>query len=277
MTGIFAKGLIKSPPEKRGLGHPKHLSAAPIVERATIETPVVDQLGLGSCTGNSSGVGICTEISRKLKLPPGQFTELPSRLFLYYNARALEGSTGVDAGAMISDIFEAAALLGFPPESAWTYPSLNAGEFEQLAKCVAQPDAMAYHRAADQRLVKGAYRLFSTGQELADDIARAIALGSVVVWGTDLDHAFELIGPNDVWPGVQGRIIGGHAMLFTRFRPGKIPGTREYGSLSSWSNRFGDNGVAWVTQEAATSPIHAGEHWIISLQDNFSEDETAVA
>lgn len=265
-----AKGMIRSPLSYRGLGHPLHLSTAPLPQQALVATPVVDQLGLGSCTGNAVAVALAVEMSRARNFPPGQFVELPSRLFLYYHARSLEGTQGQDAGAMISDVFDAASKLGFPPESAWSYPSLSSTDEEQLAKCVAQPDSMAYTKAADQRLVKGVYRLSSSGKQLSDDIARAIAQGSVVVWGTDLDQAFEDLRPGQVWPGVRGQIIGGHAMLLHAFRT-NAAGHREFGSLSSWNDSFADWGTAWITEEAAISSVHASEHFLTALQDDYSE------
>lgn len=267
----YALGRIPSPDTERGLGHPLHLASAPIVEAAAVETPVVDQLDLGACTGNSFGVGLQVEMSRALKLV-GQYVEIPSRLFLYGLARALEGTYKQDAGAMISDVAAGATRLGFPSESAWSYPSKNATPEEQLAKCTADMDPMVFHKAADQKLLKGVYRLASTGQQLADDIARAIAMGSVVVWGTDLDQAFQNLEGSQVWPGVQGEIIGGHAMLLRAFkRHPDHPSQRIYGSLSSWTEDFADRGTAWCSQDAVVNPLHASEHWVIGLVDNYSE------
>lgn len=272
LVGRYAKGMIPSPKDEVGLGHPRHLTAAPIVEQASIITPVVDQLQLGACTGNSFAVGLQVEMSRALKLPVGQYVELPARRWLYGLGRAKLNTYKEDSGAMISDVAAGAQSLGFPPESAMPYPLPSDSPDVQLAKCIEDPDTMVAHRAADQKLLKGVYRLLTTGQELADDIARAIALGNVVVWGTDLDMAFEELGPHDVWPGVTGEIIGGHAMLFRAFKPDtKRPGKRLYGSLSSWDYSFADGGTAWVTQDAATNPIHASEWWVISLVDNYSE------
>jgi hypothetical protein len=270
----YALGRIPSPKydDAWGLGHPHHLKVAPIVTEASVITTCVNQLELGACVGNSVAVGLQTEMTRALALPFGQFVELPSRLYLYGLARGRIGTYGEDSGAMISDAFYGATKLGFPPESAWSYPAKGSSFEEQLAKCTADMDTMVYHRAADQKLVKGAYRLASTGQELADDIARAIALGQVVAWGTDLDMAFQLLEGTQVWPGVTGEIIGGHAMLLRAFKPDPLhPGQRLYGSLSSWDIDFADHGTAWVRQSAIVNAVHASEHWVIGLIDNYSE------
>jgi hypothetical protein len=40
----------------------------------------------------------------------------PSRLFIYYNERVIEGTVAHDAGAQIRDGIKAVAKLGAPPE-----------------------------------------------------------------------------------------------------------------------------------------------------------------
>lgn len=270
MSGRFAKGHIPSPRHLVGLGHPLHLSAVPIPPAASADIPPpVDQGMIGSCTGNSSAIAIQVGQARALGLPHGQFHELPSRLFLYYGARALEASTTEDAGAMIADIFEAAARLGFPPESAWPYPDVNlANPAEQLAAVVAQPSFAAYEAANDQKIVRGAHRILSEGQALADDVARAIAAGSLVVWGTELDQAFEDLQPGDVWPGVTGPVIGGHAMVLHAYEPWLT--TRRYKTRSSWGD-WCDGGSAWVSQAAITSP-HASDFWVVDVIAPYSTE-----
>src|SRR5262245_31405556 len=61
--------------------------------------PVYDQGKLGSCTANAIGGALeFDQIKQKAK---GVFT--PSRLFIYYNERAIEGTVDSDSGAMIRD------------------------------------------------------------------------------------------------------------------------------------------------------------------------------
>ena len=59
---------------------------------------VYDQGQLGSCTANS--IGAAFEFDQ---LKQGQQDFMPSRLFIYYNERAIEGTVGSDSGAMIRD------------------------------------------------------------------------------------------------------------------------------------------------------------------------------
>ena len=46
---------------------------------------------------------------------------MPSRLFIYYNERVIEGTVGSDAGAQIRDGIKVVAKQGVPPETDWPY------------------------------------------------------------------------------------------------------------------------------------------------------------
>src|SRR5690349_21226776 len=60
--------------------------------------PVMDQGQLGSCTANA--IAAALEFDQiKQKLPEAR----PSRLFIYYNERDMEGTIDSDSGAMIRD------------------------------------------------------------------------------------------------------------------------------------------------------------------------------
>src|SRR5205814_595210 len=61
--------------------------------------PVYDQGQLGSCTANAIGGAIEFD-QMKEKLPQ---IFIPSRLFVYYNERVIEGTVNTDAGAMLRD------------------------------------------------------------------------------------------------------------------------------------------------------------------------------
>jgi hypothetical protein len=60
--------------------------------------PVYDQGQLGSCTANAISGAIQFEQKKQ-----GVTLFMPSRLFIYYNERAIEGTVNSDAGAQIRD------------------------------------------------------------------------------------------------------------------------------------------------------------------------------
>src|SRR5947208_1168822 len=69
-----------------------------------------DQGDLGSCTANAiAGVLEFDQIKQ------GQIPFTPSRLFIYYCERVMEGTVGDDSGAMIRDGIKVVADLGAPP------------------------------------------------------------------------------------------------------------------------------------------------------------------
>ena len=83
---------------------------------------VEDQGQLGSCTANALA-GAIEFLERKDKVPFQDF----SRLFIYYNERALEHTINSDSGAMIRDGIKTLAKQGVCSEKAgpMRYPSLN--------------------------------------------------------------------------------------------------------------------------------------------------------
>ena len=73
--------------------------------------PVYDQGQLGSCTAN--GIAGAVEFDQR-KQGVKEFT--PSRLFIYYNERVIEGTISQDSGAQVRDGIKSVATLGVPPE-----------------------------------------------------------------------------------------------------------------------------------------------------------------
>ena len=113
-------GWIPDLPDQRD-----HLYAAPPAFLAALPPStdlrsgcpaVYDQGRLGSCTANAIGGAI--EFDRmKQKLPDF----VPSRLFIYYNERVIEGTVSSDSGAQIRDGIKTVASQGVCPEPDWPY------------------------------------------------------------------------------------------------------------------------------------------------------------
>ena len=78
--------------------------------------PVYDQGQLGSCTGNAIAGAMEYERDRQ-----GLTDFVPSRLFIYYNERALEGTVSSDSGAVIRDGIKVVNREGVCPETLWPY------------------------------------------------------------------------------------------------------------------------------------------------------------
>src|SRR5215472_14754804 len=123
-----ARDLIYSAPLLR---FPQGLP--PSVDLRSECPPIYDQGQLGSCTANAIAGAI--EFDQQ-KQATQEFT--PSRLFIYYDERVMEGTVDQDAGAQIRDGIKSVATIGAPPEDDWPY---DISEFSQQPPQKAFDDA----------------------------------------------------------------------------------------------------------------------------------------
>jgi C1A family cysteine protease len=108
--------------------------------RADLPVPF-NQGQLGSCTANA--VGAALEYDAMLDGAPAV---TPSRLFIYYCERQIEGSLGQgDTGAFGRDGFKAAKRYGTPPETEWPY---------DIGKYADDPPQSVWTDAAEHTLAK---------------------------------------------------------------------------------------------------------------------------
>lgn len=260
----FGKGWRPSPAHRLGLGPLQNLelAAGPLPDKAHVALPDALTQLFQDCVANSTAVAVCHAIAVQQGTPEGPWPELPSRGFIYALARLLSGQELTDDdGTYIHAAFEGMAGYGFLQESQWAYGP------DHLTQA---PDWGALRSAADQKLIRGARRIVSIGQRLILDVATAIAGGLAVPWGTDLDQAFELLNPGEVWPGVRGRVLGGHAMLLHAYR--RTPDGRfQFASRSSWGRDFADNGSGWVDEDAIASN-HSDDFWVVEAAPNYSKE-----
>jgi C1A family cysteine protease len=100
-------------------GAPVELAAAPPAKvDLRPQCPLVyDQGQLGSCTANAIAAAIQFD---RMKQKLAQVFP-PSRLFIYYNERAIEHTIDSDSGAQIRDGIKSVGKQGDCPESEWPY------------------------------------------------------------------------------------------------------------------------------------------------------------
>jgi C1A family cysteine protease len=170
------------------------------VDPITDGVPIYDQGQLGSCTGNG--------IARVLEYRQAQQFEgavTPSRLFVYYEERVIEGTVGQDAGAEIRDGIKVVASKGAPPETDWPY---------DISQFAVQPPAPAYAEALKHEAIR--YEAIRNGP--GAPFRTALAAGIPIVFGFSVPTSFEdgswnpatdilpLPGPNDGF-------VGGHCVV----------------------------------------------------------------
>jgi len=160
--------------------------------------PVYDQGQLGSCTANAIAGAI--EFDR-MKQRLEDF--VPSRLFIYYNERVIEGTVGIDSGAMIRDGIKSVASQGVCPEPEWPYV---------ISKFTRKPPASCYRDAKLDRAVQY--------QSIVQDINQmkgCIATGYPFIFGFTVYESFESAEVartgHAPMPRFGERAVGGHAVM----------------------------------------------------------------
>src|ERR1022692_2653222 len=76
--------------------------------------PVYDQGNLSSCTANAIAAAVQYDLIKN-----NQPSFIPSRLYIYYNERNLEGDPSGDNGAMIRDDMIVVNAQGVVDEALW--------------------------------------------------------------------------------------------------------------------------------------------------------------
>lgn len=206
--------------------------------------PVYDQGQLGSCTAN--GIAAAIEFDRR-KL--GQKTFTPSRLFIYYNERVIEGTVNQDAGAQIRDGIKSVVKIGAPPETDWPY---------DISKYTHRPPARAY-ADAKKDLVTSYFRLTQTISQMRG----CLAGGYPFIFGFTVYESFEsdqvAQTGNVPMPGSGERAVGGHAVTAV----GYDDSNRRFIIRNSWGASWGIKGYCLMPYEYLLTPNLSSDFWTI--------------
>ena len=172
-----------------------------IVDLRPYCSPIENQGNLGSCTGQAVAGAI--ELLNKRN---GKPTDV-SRLFIYYYARLLEGTTNYDDGAYIRDAIKASNKYGVSLEKYWPY---DIKRFNKEPITEAKNDAQ-------QRKVTRYERLTNL-----DGCIDALTNGYPIILGFNVYTSF--MSNNVARTGVmpypntkRERLLGGHAVLLVGY------------------------------------------------------------
>jgi C1A family cysteine protease len=208
--------------------------------------PVYDQGQLGSCTANS--IGAILEFN---ELKQGEAdAATPSRLFIYYNERVMEGTVAQDAGAEIRDGIKSLAQVGAPPETLWPY---------DISKFSRKPPAKAYKEARKHEALRYAR---VTQDTIA--IQTVLAAGYPISFGFTVYESFEThVGADGIvpMPVPQERTLGGHAVVAIGYKP--IKGQLYIECRNSWGDSWADRGHFWMPAGYLAAPNLASDFWVI--------------
>ncbi len=209
--------------------------------------PVYDQGELGSCTANAIAAAI--EFDQKKQKMPQPFT--PSRLFIYYNERAMEGTIATDSGAMLRDGIKSVASQGACPEAMWPYVEQRFAE---------RPPAPCYKAGKAHPAV--AY------SRLAQDLPRmkaCLAQGYPFVFGFTVYESFESdevartgVAP---MPSAGETALGGHAVMAVGYNDASSTVLVR----NSWGSGWGMGGYFTLPYDYITDANLAADFWTVRL------------
>jgi C1A family cysteine protease len=206
--------------------------------------PVYDQGHLGSCTANAIAAAYRFELRRQ---KAGRF--LPSRLFIYYNERVIEGTIAIDSGAMLRDGIKSLARQGACSESTWPY------DIERFAD---KPGARAYVEAKKHQAL-GYQRVAQEGFQMRG----CLASGYPFVFGFVVYESFESerIARTGLMtmPGSAERPLGGHAVMAV----GYDDHDQVFLCQNSWTTAWGERGFFRMPYAYLGNPQLARDLWTI--------------
>jgi C1A family cysteine protease len=206
--------------------------------------PVYDQGQLGSCTANAIAAAI--EFNRlKQNLPDF----IPSRLFIYYNERAIEGTVASDSGAQIRDGIKSVAQQGACTETMWPY---------DITKFRTKPPQKCYAAAAKDKIV-----LYQRLVPTLNQLRGCLASGYPFVFGFTVYDSFESAEVAKTGhaslPAPGEKVLGGHAVMGVGFDDGK----QWFIVRNSWGPKWGMKGYFTLPYSYLTDQQLADDFWTI--------------
>ena len=208
--------------------------------------PVYDQGQLGSCTANAIAGAI--EFDR-MKQGLADFT--PSRLFIYYNERAIEHSVASDSGAQIRDGIKSVGKQGDCPETEWPYV---------IAKFKTRPPKNCYADALKYKAV-----LYQRVTQTLSQLKGCLASGWPFVFGFTVYESFESASVaktgHATLPRSGDAVIGGHAVAGVGYDDAK----QWFIVRNSWGAGWGMKGYFTLPYAYVTDASLAGDFWTVRI------------
>ena len=242
-------GWVRDLPDHRDLHYaPRLATVGPLPAHVDLREhcpPVYDQGELGSCTANAiAGVLEFDEIKARERHP-----WTPSRLFIYYNERLLEGTVDSDAGAQIRDGVKVVVKEGVCPETEWPY---------DIARFATRPPEKLYKEALRDR-VSSYMRL---GQSLVQ-LRACLAEGFPFVFGFSVFASMETDAVKRdgrvPLPQPGDSLLGGHAVAAV----GYDDAAQHIVFRNSWGPGWGESGYGFLPYAYILDPGLAADFWTV--------------
>lgn len=222
----------------------------PMVDLRPQCPPVYNQGNLGSCTANAIGSAFQFEQMKQNK--PNW---IPSRLFIYYNEREMEGTINEDAGAMIRDGIKSVVAQGVCPEDMWKYIE---------SKFKSKPCPQCYKAALDNQ-VKEYLRL---SPHSLYEVKHCLSDGYPVIFGFSVYESMmtENVARTGIVPipNVNEVPMGGHAVKAVGYDDSK----EALIVKNSWGTEWGMSGYFYLPYWFVTTPNASADYWTIRVVES---------
>jgi C1A family cysteine protease len=209
--------------------------------------PVYNQGQVGSCSANA----ICAahEFEQMKQNLTNVFT--PSRLFLYYNERVVEGQVDSDSGACLRDGMQTINQQGVCPETEWPYIEERFAEkpTDECYRDALQNVATSYHSVP----------------QVLDQLLGCLAEGYPIICGTQIFESFEsdTVAKTGIipMPSPVEQCLGGHAVLLAGFSVAK----QCFILRNSWGEKWALGGYAYIPFSYITNPKLSHDFWTVRM------------
>lgn len=216
----------------------------PAVDLSAACPPVYDQGQLGSCTANAiAGALEFDQLKQQLQ------DYIPSRLFIYYNERVIEGTVNSDSGAMIRDGMKSVATQGACPEKMWPY---------DLTQFAVQPLAGCYQEALQHKAI-----VYQSVPRDLTQMKGCLASGYPFVLGFTVYQSFESQQVTQTghvpMPKHHEKVLGGHAVLAV----GYDDANQWFIMRNSWGTNWGMQGYFTMPYAYLTHQKLSSDFWTV--------------
>jgi len=215
----------------------------PNVDLRSYMTPVENQGNSNSCTANAMA-GAYEYLTNRIL---GQSADV-SRLFIYYNARELDGDCSQDQGTYLKSCVKVLRKQGACSENTWSF---------NLDQILEQPPKQAYAEAANFR-VEDAARV----EIDLHTMQSCLAEGYPFAFGLQLFSSFQQAGSTGLVPMPDPdneKHDGGHAMLCV----GYSDVDQVFIVRNSWGTDWGEQGYCYIPYDYMTKPDLIHDCWTI--------------
>lgn len=228
-------------PQTRARGLPQKVDLRPHMP------PVYNQHHLNSCSANAIAAALWFEERHRHGNPRHPS---PSRLFIYFNERAIEGVIAHNDPVPLRDGYKTVAKQGVCAERLWPY---------DVRRFRRRPLKVCYQTAERHKAIR-----YARLEQTLKSMRACLADRQPFTAGIEVHETFKskLVQHTGVVPLPSGRdkSLGGHAMLVV----GYLDDSHHFVVRNSWGSAWGDRGYCYIPYSYLLRPDLCWDLWTVA-------------